>query len=397
MTLADQERLPGRIRVLELGSFSLLRDAFPDDVTFIDTRFTYQQRVGFTRLGGGVVRRLGRLVPHAKRAIVVAWRRDYDVVVTRCLGPTNSGGRWTKHLGKGLLGWGLAGLTRFARRGKLLVILDMTDHRTVYSRDKGGLKQCDLYFKRELADNLWGSLETQLDSGLCVAEQADRPWTEAVARKLQPISLGIEKVEDWPEAEGFPDKKWDVFYSASAHKMIPAREKAAATMKALEARGLRVFCPDKPLDPVAYRKAMRQSWLCLSPGGFGWDCFRHYEIAASRSCPVITSPTISAYQPYVDGESGYVVDMAEDWTERIVELLKDKQAIEQTTRHAYEHVVAFHSFAALGKYVMAMIEERLVERGGSETAIERVKVALEIPQAAQRGEAVGQLDPRAVH
>lgn len=339
-------------KVVEIGFLPLLSSEYPDAVTFIDTKFTYSDRRGYAKKPGGVLTRLLVLSRNLIKLLYIGCRGNYDAVVVRCLGPENSEGSLIRYYLKKSMGRLLTLLTLFACRNKVLAVIDMTDHRTVHPRDLSLLDRCSLYFKRELADNIWGSLEACLPKGRCLGAGSSMESLRKTASKFRSISLGIEDSELNPaEAE----KEWDVFYIGGNYGLIPSRLKAESTMRQLEERGFRIKFPQERLPNEEFKEIVKRSWLCLSPGGVGWDCYRHYEVAALGSCPVITPPSILAHAPYEDGVSAFVLQMNSDWPSRIAEILKDKESIRNASRNALSHVAQNHTFSSLARYIMREI------------------------------------------
>ena len=167
-------------RILEIGFQPLFHDVFPDMVTFIDTRLRCSSVRDYQVSQASLAEKMQRLTSIFMRAARLALNQDYDLVITRCLGPVNSYGRpWWHHFFRCCAGWALEGLVRFAARAECvgLRVLDQTDHGTIHPRDRrSAAGASDLYFKRELADNLWRSLETMLPSGACAGILSSILW-----------------------------------------------------------------------------------------------------------------------------------------------------------------------------------------------------------------------------
>jgi hypothetical protein len=339
------------MKIFEIGFHPLLKDRFPADVTFLDTSFRWADVRTYTAAKQSLFRKLFLLASRFATAWRIAARQDFDAVVARCLGPENSTGPVNRlgRIGMGLL---LKALTRYASRGPRvrLAIIDMTDHRSVHRRDAGLLKRCDLYFKRELADNLWGSLEAIVPAGRCLGYVSTRETYAVLAKKLRPISLGCADASLIPPS--FGGKKYDVFYAATNHfDVIPSRWDAATVASNLHRDGFNIYQPKQPIDRESFARAIAESWICLSPGGVGWDCYRHYEVAGQGSCPVMRMPSITQNAPFVHGESCYYFEGAADLEALLKKILQDKTQLARVTDGAFRHVSTHHTYSGIAEYV----------------------------------------------
>ena len=125
--------------ILEIGFHPWLRDAYPDDVTWIDTSLRWDDVRSYQKKNGSPIDRLIHLVKQAIRALHLAATQPYDVVVARCLSTTNTLG-CGPHIkcARMVLGCFFEWLILFAARGSRvkLVIVDATDRMTIHPRDR---------------------------------------------------------------------------------------------------------------------------------------------------------------------------------------------------------------------------------------------------------------------
>ena len=77
---------------------------------------------------------------------------------------------------------------------------------------------------------------------------------------------------------------------------------------ALEQRGWRVLVPQSPLSYEEFRAAVSQSRICISPSGIGWDCYRHYEVLAFGSLPIMNFRPIRSMAPLRHGRECFYFD-----------------------------------------------------------------------------------------
>ncbi|GJE70298.1 glycosyltransferase [Methylorubrum podarium] len=346
---------PGPPRILELGLMPLVTAAFPDRTTFLDTRLRWADvRTRAPRSGSLPVRllRLARRVAGIGRTCLV---QDYDIVVARCVGPVNSAGRpLAVHAALSLIGLAFRGLVLFAARGGRvrLAILDVTDHLTIHPRDRAFLRRCDLFFKRELAANRWNTLETVLPRGACAGHARQDPACLALRAKLRPFALGIEAAALRPPVPAAA-RSHDLFYVGSAQG-IAFREAVNAVLPRLAARGWRIHAPAHRLGRDAFAAAIAGSRFCLSPGGVGWDCYRHYEVASLGSVPIFDTRPLAGIEPFLHGREGFYLDPQED-LERALDLLlrTDDAEVDRMTAAAQALVERVYTFDALARYVIA--------------------------------------------
>lgn len=344
-----------RPRILEFGLMPLVAAAFPERTTFLDTRLRWTDVRTRAPHSGSLPTRLlalARRVVGVARACLV---QDYDIVVTRCIGPLNSAGRpLPVHWGLSLLGLAFRTLVLFAARGARvrLVVLDVTDHLTIHPRDRAFVWRCDLFFKRELAANRWNSLETVLPRGACAGHARQDPACLALRAKLRPFALGIETAAAPPPLPASA-RSHDLFYVGSAQGIV-FREALAGVLPRLAARGWRIHAPVQRLDREAFAEAIARSRFCLSPGGVGWDCYRHYEVAAFGSVPIFDTRPLVGIEPFLHGREGFYLDPQADLEHTLDTLLRTEDAqVDRMTAAARRLVERVYTFDALARYVIA--------------------------------------------
>jgi hypothetical protein len=350
-TWAEKQR--NKLRILEIGFLPLLSRAFPDQVQFVDTRFRWEDPRTRLARGGSGIARLRLLAGQFARA----WRlsnQAWDAVVTRCLGPVNSQGKALPlHAGLLALGWSLETLARRAACGSRakLAVIDQTDHLTIHQRDRELARRCHLYFKRELAENHWCTLETLLPRGANLGAARADPKMKALRAKLRPFALGIDESQILEPLRS-ADKETDLFYAGTPDQ-LPARERMPELLAAAKRKGWRVFAPERRIPLADFREAVRTSRYCLSPGGVGWDCYRHYEVIAFGSVPIMNYRTIAAVAPFEHGRECFYFDPQGDLIGQIEPWLGLSAGQTDTlSKAAQKKLKGHYTFAALAQYVM---------------------------------------------
>lgn len=348
----DQSKLYPK--VLEIGFQPLLKNAFPGAVTFADTRFRWSNVQEYQVSSASLPVKVQRLTSGFILALRLALTQDYDAVVTRCLGPVNSYGRpWWTYLAGRSIGWVLEGLVRFAARGPrvCLVVIDQTDHSTIHPRDRRLASSSDLYFKRELADNLWHSLESILPRGACAGTTSKTPLGESLCMKLRPLSLGIDesKIGQPVPSAG---KRYDIYYSGTSSH-IPVRKDLIRALGALEQRGWRVFAPQTRLSSEEFHTAVSQSRLCLSPSGIGWDCYRHYEVLAFGSVPAMNFRPVRSIALLRHGRECFYFDPQDELVTQIEGWLNlSNERLDEIVVAGQERLKHYYTFDAMARYIM---------------------------------------------
>ncbi len=156
-------------------------------------------------------------------------------------------------------------------------------------------------------------------------------------------------------------KTTDVFFAGSSATNSAVRADGIEELRALKAEGYRVDIPDGRLTETEFHRRLAAAWLAWSPAGFGWDCLRHYEAAASGTVPLINYPTIHRDLPLVDGEHClfYAPELG-GLTAAIRAALADKPHLLHIAKNARAHVYAHHtSEARVERIVAAVLGRRL--------------------------------------
>ena len=122
--------------------------------------------------------------------------------------------------------------------------------------------------------------------------------------KLQPLSLGIPD-RFFEICDGPPAKKTiDVFW-AGKWNTNESRRRWVNELRSSAPLGWKIEILEERIPHSEYLTRIRSARFVLSPPGRGWDCYRHYEIAACGSVPLMTYPTIERDHPMEDGEHAF--------------------------------------------------------------------------------------------
>ena len=100
-------------------------------------------------------------------------------------------------------------------------------------------------------------------------------------------------------------------------------------------------------------RALSTAYLAWSPGGYGWDCARHYEAPLAGTVPLMNYPTIVRHRPLRDGEHCILYAPEPGALARAVRsALADKERLLEMARAAQAHVREHHTLRARAEYVV---------------------------------------------
>ena len=302
---------------------------------------------------GGVFSHASQLIGDDSRSILKSWlaaikvgiKQDYEVVCVLsaghgCMSRPNA---YLKKIKWVISMWVRNLLIRFLLRDndKKLIVIDLVDDTTIAPIDSFLAKRCSLYYKRELCIDVIGSLERISPWWQHYGMAFNDSWYKKIAPNLRPISLGIIEI---PKLESY-EREYDVFYvgnNRGFHRQRLAVEKALKILH-LE-HGVKVYHPNKRLSKEDYWRALYSSKVSISPSGVGWDCFRHYEVAAAKTALCISRPTIIASKPFLDGEECLYWDDVEDLVHSVLALLSDDDKRDAMVDKAYSKVTQQHTY-----------------------------------------------------
>lgn len=320
------------MRVLEISRFGLFKALFPDETDWI-------------RWGGSLTADEPMQPEEPSLALIARTlsrigRRKFDLIVLPAIHPQHVDDQSrSKLLSKAALRSvarvpAFASLLhRFGLRSARCVVLDIHDDTDLCETTLRLFPHCALYFKREFA--------------------VDEPRDGPLAGKIRPVSLILPNESRVPAAR---EKDIDLFFAGRLCN--DTRAKAVAEARSLAERGVRVFIPDSPLPYPAFMEALSRAWLVLSPEGLGWDCYRHYEACLAGSVPLINSPRFQRRLYLEDGTHCFYYDADRDGlATRVVELLADKPRLSRMAEEGRRHVLANHTRAAVGRYILGELAE----------------------------------------
>lgn len=348
----EQPGAPRPLRILEIGDELFFKRAVPDQT---DSFWTgYRPRGNIAIALGPVeflraIRRLRRsqydlLVIHVP--LYAPWHPRVILTVLR---------DWRLSAPRGLFavfGWWL--IQRFHRVP--MVAIDLNDS---FGIDRHAFRLIDAsraYFKRELPADRWQVFFKSGHANLPSFRWRKKPKNRRRLAKLRPLSFGSPN----PLALVASKKKTaDVFFAGDNNSTV--RNDGIEELLALRQEGYVIDIPKGRLDMTEFHNRVAQAWLAWSPGGLGWDCSRHYEIAWLGTVPLMNYPTIVRDEPFRDGQHCVLYGVEPGELARAVRAaLADKERLARMGAAAAEHGLCHHTAKARAERVaIAVLGRRL--------------------------------------
>jgi hypothetical protein len=346
---------PSSARILEIGDYHHVKDAYPERTTHLWTgwrgppglqRTDYEDCTPRRFLNALTELRDGRydlLVTYLSQHSPWHPRNWLRTVVREPLNPISAATR----------GFGVSWL-RYAKVRVPIAAIDMSDTFLIPLHNLPLLDKANFCFKRELPADRW---HVFVGPGHPIFPSARmrrmRRWQTRVD-KLQPIALPVPMVElPGLGPRDFPEKTADVFCAVDSQANSFVRRRGVAELQRLAGRGMKLDMPEHRLPQDEYRQRMASAWLTWSPAGMGWQCYRHGEAPQCFSVPVINRPTVERHRPLVEGEHAFYYDVEPGGlTQAIEAALADKERLERMARAGREHVRAHHTQRAVVDHVI---------------------------------------------
>ena len=246
---------------------------------------------------------------------------------------------------------GLSMLPLLLRKTKIPITgINSNDMPKIPKEDFYLLEKCRYYFMRELPQNKRLLFLNANKRSNDLHSIKDNQFYSEVIKKIYPISCGAS--DHIAKHEQTNLKDIDIFFCGNVNNST-VRKDGINALKKLEEEGYKVLCiTDRIPFPEFYDYCAR-SWLVWSPNGFGWDCFRHYEIGLAESVPVINYPTIIRYQPLMEGEHCFYYGVEGDHLYQVIKnALKDKDRLKFMGKRAKRHCLQHHTQSKILQYVV---------------------------------------------
>lgn len=246
-----------------------------------------------------------------------------------------------------------------------LACIDMCDSMVVDNGRFNQLAACTCYFKREFPVNpsnlfLYTSAKTEHSCNV-----SNIAFFQKAMPKIRPISLGITDAEAARcGAVADSPKKTDIFFAGEIQNRWN-RLAGLSQLKRLKDEGYAIDIVEGRIPWEEFSRRSAQAYLVWSPEGHGWDCMRHYEIAAMNSVPLMQYPTIRRYAPMVEGEHAIYYHIEnDDLVASARRALQNRGRLVEMARNAQAHTLRWHTHSALCRYVIEETSRSWNERKG---------------------------------
>ncbi len=341
------------LRILEIGDAPLFKRAFPANTQAIWTGSNRadESAPGWQNFALARWPEMRRAVRSGRFDLIVCHPPLYAPWDPRALARAIFGRRTLAGQSPLIRGLGTALV-----RGQLaapLVVIDRDDLPLINHHNFRLLDRCRAYFKRELPTDRWRVFMKTAHPNLPTPRLRADPRQAARIARLHPISLGIRYDRLQHLVRDDRPKSVDVFFAGISDANSTVRARGIAQLRKLAEQGLRIDIPDRALPLGEFFERCARAWLCWSPEGLGWDCFRHYEAAACGSVPLISQPAIERHRPLLDGVHALYYDIEDDGLERAVRAaLSDTDRLRAIAAAGRAHVMTHHTEAGLCRYVV---------------------------------------------
>ena len=245
-----------------------------------------------------------------------------------------------------------------------IVTLDLGDSFGIGRHNFFLLDVSRIYFKRELPADRWHVFFSSTYRDLPGHRWRGQAKNRARLRKLAPISYGYF----YFPTDFSPEKKSsDVFFAGNADPNSTVRSDGLPELLALREEGYAIDIATERLPPDEFFRRLSGAWLAWSPGGYGWDCARHYEAPLAGTVPLMNYPTIVRHRPLRDGE--HCILYAPEpgaLAQAVRSALADKQRLLDMARAAQVHVREHHTLQARAEHVVTTALGRRLDGSSTE-------------------------------
>jgi hypothetical protein len=208
-----------------------------------------------------------------------------------------------------------------------------------------------IFFKRELPTNATQSFLYTSDRAEDLGNIMRIPFFGNGLHKLRPVSLGVSDARFEQLAAFHPDKDIDVFFAGTITNRA-GRQTGLRELQRLEREGFRVVATGTKFTDKEYQALAARALICWSPEGFGFDCFRTYEVAALGSVPLLKTPPILAHAGFHAGVDALLyTHEALDLYTVLKTWLAEPAKLAEMGRRARERVRTHHRDSALAFYM----------------------------------------------
>lgn len=349
---ASEPREPRTIRplrILEIGG-GTFRRTVPQQTDFY---WVDRKKSGNERLLGPV---------NLVRVLAKLWRGEYDLVVVEPLHVSPWHPRsfltairdWHVRAPAALFATVAARYLHWLHRVPIAA-LDVEDTFGIRAHNLGLIDRCAAYFKRELPADKWQVFFRSAHWDLPGKRWRSKKRSQARVAKLMPVSIGTGPTTEPVSAP----KTTDIFFAGDVSPNSTIRSEGLRELLALRDEGIVVDWPEQRIPHSEFTRRLAGAWLSWSPGGYGWDCYRHYESGLLGTVAVINYPTIRRNAPLEDGTHCFFYSPEPGGLATAVRAaLADKARLETMADAARRLVLAHHTDRGRVEYIARRVTGR---------------------------------------
>lgn len=224
-----------------------------------------------------------------------------------------------------------------SRKSTKVIVLDRYDSHELLLDYVRCLKCVRYYFKT--------NLQYADQDGL-----ANEPPIDQCRFLFLPYWIAIEKYQVPFQSE----RDFDVFFAGAVNS--DQRRASLDMVQRLSSEGYRLKIVESHLPFEEYLWLMSRSWLTLSPQGYGYNGFRHYEAMLVGSLPLINRSDPPIVNDFRHGDNCFLYSMARgDLLDVIRSALTNKGRLLQMAVALRNQVIENHSIRAVGSYLLQQV------------------------------------------
>lgn len=170
----------------------------------------------------------------------------------------------------------------------------------------------------------------------------------------------VELLPYWIHCDRYPApegvvKDIDLFFGACLNS--EPRRHALAELRKLEADGHRVCIQEARLPLPEYFAMLARSYLVVSPQGYGYHCFRHYEAMLAGSVPVINEAPGAVAGDLQNGHNCIIYGGENGGLAKAAATaLADRESLATQGSRLRGWVMKEHSAQATGRYLLSALD-----------------------------------------
>lgn len=350
----EQARAPEPLRILEIGDENLFKSTVPEQTDFYWTGYRARGKIAIALGPANLLKALRKLrrgeydllalhvplYPPWHPRVLLTVLRDWRLAALRGL--------------FAVFGWWL--IQRFHHTP--IVAIDLNDSFGIGRHAFRLIDVSRVYFKRELPADRWQVFYRSGHANLPGLRWRKKRKNLQRVSKLRPLSYGSPNLV--PRLASI-DKTADVFFAGAVVGNSTVRSRGVDELLALRKEGYVIDIPERRLDMAEFHRRVARAWLAWSPGGLGWDCSRHYEIAWLGTVPLMNYPTIERDMPLRNGEHCILHGVEPgELAFAVRAALADKPRLARMGATAAEHGFSHHTSKARAERVaIAVLGRRL--------------------------------------